>query len=146
MFKTQIETILHLDASSREYFRGVYAIDQLPRLASSAAYVINYDESDEEGSHWVALFNHKGSIDYFDSTGNPPLDIRLQQFIGDTYSYNPFQLQQVLGNACGFYSTYYILQRSRNKSSNDMLRLLTRTNSDYIVKKFLYNHYKPIFS
>ena len=145
MFKSQIEAILKLDPYSRKVFKGVYAIDQLPELEKNAAYIINYDEHDEPGSHWIAIFKSKSQVEYFDSTGQPPLDSRLTTFVGSNYLYNPYQLQQPLGNACGFYSTYYILKRSRRCTANDILRLFVRTNSDYIVKKFLYKHYKLIF-
>lgn len=145
MYKPQIESILKLDSQSRDNFKGVFAIDELPKLSPSGSYVINYDPHDKPGSHWVAVFSFKNSVEFFDSTGNPPLDSRLCKFVGPSFTYSPYKLQQVLGNACGFYSTYYILQRSRNISSNDILKILTRVNSDYVVKSYLYRYYKPFF-
>ena len=145
MYRNQIKAILSLDPPSREIFRGIFAIDELPNRSSHGAYVVNYDESDKPGSHWVAIYVEAGSVEYFDSFGQPPLDERLQTFVGEYYTYNPFQLQQTLGNACGFYCTYFILKRSRQVQSNDILRFLIRKNSDYIVKKFLYSHYSLVF-
>lgn len=147
MFKTQIEAILKLDSESREYFKGVFSIDKLPTVCHpKSAYVINYDKSDEPGSHWVAVFRDEaGDIEFFDSFGIPPIDSRCANFIGLNYSYNPYKLQPDLTNSCGFYSTYFVLKRSRKVHSNDILNLLVRSNSDYIVKNFLYNVYKPIF-
>ena len=96
MFKSQISTILRLDAQSRKYFRGVYAIDELnsshlaineqpndqlwlttttTATASDAAvrsgtaggaFVVNYDESNKPGSHWVGVFrDEQGHVDFF---------------------------------------------------------------------------------
>ena len=145
MYKSQIKAILSLDVESRALFKGVYAIDELPNRASHGAYVVNYDEHDKPGSHWVAIYVQNGSVEYFDSYGQPPLDKRLKTFVGENFTYNPFQLQQALGNACGFYCTYYILKRSRKSTTYDILSLLTRTNSDYIVKNYLYRYYSIVF-
>ena len=145
MYKTQIETILKLDSQSKQNFKGVYPIDQLPKRALSGSYVINYDSHDQPGSHWVAVLSQNGCVEYFDSSGQPPLDVRLQTFVGPDYKFNPFQLQRVMDNSCGFYCVYYILQRSRNCTSNDIISVLARTNSDYIVKTYVYKYFKPIF-
>lgn len=145
MYKTQIATILKMDSQTRQHFRGVFAIDQLPKRAPTGSYVINYDCHDQPGSHWVAVFSRNDRVEYFDSSGQPPLDSRLQAFVGADFNFNPIKLQRLLENSCGFYCAYFILQRSRNSTSNDILKVLARTNSDYIVKMFLYKHFKPIF-
>ena len=183
MFKSQISTILRLDAQSRKYFRGVYAIDELNSshvaineqpndqlwltttttatatasdaavrsgTAGGGAFVVNYDESNKPGSHWVGVFrDEQGHVDFFDSTGLPPLDDRLRCFLlGPNYSYNPNQYQQILGNACGFYVVYFILQRSRHRKADDILEQLSAcgVDSDYFVKDYVYTRYKPIFN
>ena len=178
MFKTQIDAILRLDAYSRESFRGVFAIDELSSIqqkeqqqqkekqtnlswirndikglfspnSTTASFVVNYDESKEEGSHWVVVFRDdmKGQVEFFDSAGFPPLDDRIKLFLlGPNYSYNPNQFQQVLGNACGFYAVYFILQRSRKRSANKVLKQLECIKGDYFVKNYLYNQYRPTFS
>ena len=188
MYKSQIETVLNLDAHSRQVFTGCYAIDELKTRAKSSksrrwpssggrvggrgrfrrACIINYDESDEPGSHWVAVYNalsswptHTSSSslssswsslspEFFDPAGLPPLDDRIKCYLlGPNYTYNPNVLQQVQGNACGFYCVYYILQRSRSVSSNDIIEFLsamTSSRSDYYVKDYIYSQFKPIFN
>lgn len=151
MFKSQISTILRLDAQSRNYFRGVFAIDelskQLKQPGAGAAYVVNYDERDKPGSHWVGVFrDDQGHVDFFDSVGLPPLDDRITRYVlGSNYSFNPNQYQQLSGNACGFYVVYFILQRSRHCTANDILEHIDRVNSDYVVKDYIYSRFKPIF-
>ena len=148
MYKSQIQAVLGLDAQARRKFKGVFAIDKLPKMCKKdSAYVINYDEHDESGSHWIAVFkDKKGNTEFFDSAGHPPIDERLSNFIGQTFSYNPYQLQLDLSNACGFYSTYFIIQRSRKVCARRILNVLCRTNSDFVVKSYMYSRYKPIFT
>ena len=60
MYKSQIEAVLGLDAQSRRTFKGVFAIDKLPtKCEKDSSYVINYDEHDEVGSHWIAVYKDK---------------------------------------------------------------------------------------
>ena len=148
MYKNQLTSILQLDTVAKKIFRGVYAMDRLPtRSQTSAAYVINTDNHDEPGSHWIAVFCDKfGRVEYMDSYGLAPLDERCRNFLGSDFTYNILALQRPLSSACGFYCVYYILHRARGISADSILKLLFRTDSDYIVKKFLYSRYKPIFN
>ena len=145
MFRHQIETILTLDVATRDLFCGVYPMNQLP-TRQEGAYVINMDDHDEPGSHWVAVFDNNGVVEYVDSYGYPPIDVRCLQFLGSEYYYNKVKLQKQYSNACGFYCIYYILKRARGLTANDIIRNLKRTNSDFVVKNFLYSHYKPVFN
>ena len=226
MYKTQIETVLTLDAHARHCFAGCFAIDELASLTShlptplsrttttttttttraagtlqkrqhrrrrrqrqrrpqlhdgfqarrnslssqDRAYVINYDKSNEPGSHWVVVYDSLSSSsssssmstpEFFDPAGLPPLDDRIKVYLlGPDYTYNPNCLQQVHGNACGFYCVYYILQRSRNVSADDIVEFLASLSSsssssssgagssqgDFFVKDFIYSQFKPVFN
>ena len=48
-------------------FSGVYSRNNLPNKIKKGAYVINLDEYENTGTHWVSLFVK--SICYFDSFG-----------------------------------------------------------------------------
>lgn len=145
MFKRQITAILTLDASTKDKFRGVCSMDRLPQR-KPGAYVINMDDHDEPGSHWVAVYDDNGIVEYMDSYGLPPLDTRCLLFLGSDYHYNSRVLQQQFSNACGFYCVYFLIQRSRGHSANTILDMLARTDSGYVVKNFIYSRYKPIFN
>jgi len=144
MFKRQIETVLTLDNSTRRLFRGVYPMDRLP-ARRRGAYVINMDNHDEPGSHWVAVFDD-GNVEYMDSYGRPPLDARCIAFLGSDYDYNTLKLQRQYSQACGFYCVYYIIQRARGYSAEQILSMLDNADSDYVVKRFLYSRYRPVFT
>ena len=144
MYRKQIETILALDNATRNITHGVYAMDRLPQR-KPGAYVINADNHDEPGSHWMAVFCTRDRIEFMDSYGRPPPDARLLQFLGSNYSYNTVPLQKPLSNACGFYCLYFLLHRARGHSATSIIELLRRSDSDYVVKEYVYSRYKPIF-
>lgn len=49
-------------------WRGVYAADQIPKLKKGESAIINLDDSDEPGSHWVSIYQSTKLIVY-DSFG-----------------------------------------------------------------------------
>ena len=146
MYKRQIEAILNLDVMIRHTFHGVYAMDELPAKRRPGAYVINMDNHDEPGSHWVAVWSEGSTVEYMDSYGLPPIDTRCINFLGHDFYYNKLQLQQLLSNACGFYCVYFLIQRARGQPANVILEMLSRVDSGFIVKNFIYSRYKSIFN
>ena len=47
---------------------GVFSRNNLPRI-KDGAYVINLDDRNSKGTHWVSLFIDKNLAIYFDSFG-----------------------------------------------------------------------------
>ena len=47
---------------------GVFSRNNLPRI-KDGAYVINLDDRNSKGTHWVSLFIDKNIAIYFDSFG-----------------------------------------------------------------------------
>ena len=141
MFKRQIESILKLDNSTKSGFQGVFPIDLLPPRRKGS-YVINLDEHDQPGSHWVAVYDDGDKVEYFDSFGVPPT---CKTFLGPTAVYSTAHIQPLMSNACGFYCVYFIIKRASNISMIDILNLLCRTDSHYLVKDYLYSRYSCVF-
>ena len=136
----QINAILCNDAMTKHMFQGVFSIDQLP-LTCDGMVVVNTDEHDQPGEHWIAVYDNE----YFDSYGLPPEDERLWTFIGSNVVYDNVPLQQVLSNACGFYCVYFLLERARGHSFEDIVHMLRNSDSDFIVKNMVYDRYMPLF-
>ena len=136
----QIRAILHNDYMTKDLFQGVFAIDQLPATCHGM-YVVNTDEQDKPGEHWLAVYNKE----YFDSYGLPPQDERMIDFLGSNVVYNAVPLQQVMSNACGFYCIYYLLERARGHSIQEIVHILRHSDSDFIVKQMIYDRYTPLF-
>ena len=146
MDTNQIITILKNDILAKDVFKGVYAVDQLPKNLEYGAYVINTDEHYKPGEHWVAVYYDEKSKDYFDSYGILPIDSRIEKFCGKEFVYNNVKLQKTYSNACGFYCIYFILKRVRGIDMENIVYYLNRiTDSDYFVKNFIYKQYKYLF-
>ena len=50
-------------------FNGVFSRDNFPKKIKDGAYVINFEEYANVGTHWITLFCRKSEIVYFDSFG-----------------------------------------------------------------------------
>ncbi len=62
MNSREIESLLLSDKFAAGYFIGVFAADQLPGKVFPGAYIVNTDESNKPGQHWVAFFLVKDDI------------------------------------------------------------------------------------
>ena len=50
-------------------FNGDYSRKNLPEKIKNGAYMINFDEYADVGTHWFALFCERNEIVYFNSFG-----------------------------------------------------------------------------
>ena len=48
-------------------FNGIYSRNNLPKIIKKGAYIINLDEYENTGTHWLALFVKTNEVIYFDS-------------------------------------------------------------------------------
>ena len=63
-------------------FNGVYSRNNLPNKIKKGAYVINLDENENTGTHWVSLFVKANKVNYFDSYGIEHIPEEINKFIG----------------------------------------------------------------
>ena len=59
MNSRQLRWILSGDKFTKQFFRGVYAIDEIKSIKTvsyPSSFVINLDPSYKPGSHWVAVY------------------------------------------------------------------------------------------
>ena len=69
----EIDRVLRSDPPSSQYYDGTFAVDKFPTfIPSGRLYVINLDDSHQEGSHWVQVGTLNAVTTYFDSFGRPP--------------------------------------------------------------------------
>ena len=64
-------------------FNAVFSRDNLTKKIKDGAYVINFDEYPDTGTHWIALFCKKNDITYFDSFGVEHIPEEIKGFIGN---------------------------------------------------------------
>ena len=62
-------------------FNGVYSRNNLPNEIKKGAYVINLDEYENTGTHWVSLFVRTNEAIYFDSFGVEHIPKEINKFI-----------------------------------------------------------------
>ncbi|HEY9485709.1 MAG TPA: hypothetical protein VIQ04_03625 [Nitrososphaeraceae archaeon] len=81
--------------------------DELPRHSKdNECGIVNLQNSDELGSHWVAYFKTKKEKYYFDSYGNAKPPIELVKYLGrSNLYYNSEPIQQfndppICGHLC----------------------------------------------
>ena len=89
-------------------FNGVYSRDNLPKAIKKGAYVINLDDYNDIGTHWIALYIRSNCI-YFDSFGVEHIPNEIKTFIGskDIIS-NIFRLQAYDSIMCGYFCIAFI--------------------------------------
>ena len=85
-------------------FRGVFMRNALPRTGPrySESAIVNLDDVDGRGTHWVAYRKQGDDVVYFDSFGDlrPPLDLIL--YLGvDEVRYNHQRYQDFNTYVCG---------------------------------------------
>ena len=59
----------------------MYSRNNLPNKTQKGAYVINSDEYENTGTHWVSLFVKTNEVIYFDSFGVEHIPKEINKFI-----------------------------------------------------------------
>ena len=97
------EIMLKMDMSE---FSGVYPSNKLPinRLNSKRFYIVNLDDSDSPGSHWVGLVLKGDEAEYFDPLALPFTNKFIIQSL-KTYKieniiYNKKRIQSFSSESC----------------------------------------------
>ena len=109
-------------------FNGVYSRNNLPNKIKKGAYVINLDEYENTGTHWVVLFVKPKYTVYFNSFGVEHIPKELNNFINnDTkkssslkrIKSNIFRIQAYDSIMCGYFCIEFINYKLRGKTLLD---------------------------
>src|SRR5271156_4165350 len=81
-----------------KYFRGVFMDDELPtKIKANESGIVNLQDSDEQGSHWVCYFK-KGKLKYyFDSYGLDPSN-EVLNYLKSSIGRSPQERSSVISN------------------------------------------------
>jgi len=141
MDTTTINRILRSLPSTQRQYAGCFPSDalNLPSRYPSAA-VINTDESDQPGTHWVAVYMKSPStVYYFDSYGIDPVanvEAFLSRFAHRTE--NSCIIQSVNSYVCGHYCIFFLIHCCRGFSYEQIMSiLLNQNNPDAFVANFV---------
>ncbi len=94
--------------------------------------MVNTDDSQGKGIHWVTYYFPKGEhAEFFDSLGSHPTRYGMEEYLvdhGPSYLYNTKRLQG--GNTCGQFCIYYAMHRCRGCSMQDIVNQFTDNLQD----------------
>ena len=132
-------------------FNGVYSRNNLPNKIKKGAYVINLDEYENTGTHWVSFFVKTNEAIYFDSFGIEHIPKEINKFINsDTtkssslkrIKSNIFRIQAYDSIMCGYFCIEFINYMLKGKTLLDYTNLFSLNDfkkNDRIIKRIFKN-------
>ena len=119
-------------------FNGIYSRNNLPDKIKKGAYLINLDEYENTGTHWIALFVKPKEAIYFDSFGIEHIPKEINKFIRNYIKSNIFRLQAYDSIMCGYYCVEFINYKLKGKKLLDYTNLFSPNDfkkNDQIIKR-----------
>ena len=143
----QIEKILRENAVTKEHFLGVFPLDKIPPVQHPASLVINLQKSNNEGSHWIAIYaRDRSTAIYWDSFALLPIKEPIVKYLSQfsTVLRNGCPYQNPFSEVCGQYCIVFIYYMSRGIEFPQFLFILDKHNpdTDLFVKKFVHKMIK----
>lgn len=128
-------------------FGGCYAKDEIQSLPTGKEYIINMEDHQGPGTHWVLLDTRdKRHFQYCDSFGVvPPTDIvNYARAHRARLTYNKVDMQSYHSAACGWYCLYLMAQMRNGRTMRDIIHhdfvnlrtMKPRRNNDQVLKEF----------
>ena len=106
-------------------FNGVYSRNNLANKIKKGAYVINLDEYENTGTHWVSLFVKLKYTVYFDSFGVEHIPKEINKFIRNDIKNNIFRIQAYDSIMCGYFCIEFINYMLKGKTLLDYTNLFS---------------------
>ena len=104
---TNLEIQAYYQNESR--FIGVYSRDNLPDKIKDGAYVINFDEYSDIGTHLIASYVNNKTVTYFDSFGIAHTPKEAKKITGNrNIISNIYKIQNYDSIMCGYFCIGFI--------------------------------------
>ena len=118
-------------------YLGTFSKDEIPLIENNKSLIFNIQNSNEKGSHWIALSRNNKSIFIFDSFGIGYIPknfyIIYKNFNIIT---NIYRIQHINSNLCGLFSILFCLYNVNSK--NKFIEFLNLFNvNDYIKNELV---------
>ena len=113
-----------------EYYKNeprfnVYSRNNLPNKIKKGAYVINLDEYENTGTHWVSLFVKPKYTVYFDSFSVEHIPKEVNEFINNDIKSNIFRIQEYNSIMYGCFCIEFINYMLKGKTMLDYTNLFS---------------------
>ncbi|CAH3024031.1 unnamed protein product, partial [Porites evermanni] len=123
-----------------KHFRGIYSRDGLPHKIRKECRIINLDDTQGSGTHWVCYRNVDSVVEYFDPFGLIMPNEALVYFhtCGKRIVYSMDEIQNRNTVLCGYWCLYYLFERQKGTSILDVIHNphFDNDNSDFIKEYF----------
>ena len=123
-----------------KHLKGIYSRDGLPREIKKECGIINLDDIQGPGTHWVCYRNINNVVEYFDPFGliMPNEALKYFKTANKPIVYSIDEIQNRSTVLCGYWCLYYLLERQKGKSILDVIHNphFDNDNSDFIKKWF----------
>ena len=119
-------------------FNGVCSRNNLPNKIKKGAYVINLDEYENMGTHWVSLFVKPKYTVNFDSFGIEHIPKEINKFINNDIKSNIFRIQAYDSITCGYFCIEFINYMLKGKTLLDYANLFSPNDfkkNDQVIKR-----------
>lgn len=137
-----INRALRTNPVTKKFFLGTFPADRIPAITSyPSSMVVNMDNSNLPGSHWVAIFvPSRHTVFYYDSFGVKPSNRHIREFLRKFLHVhiNPTTFQSLVSDVCGFYVMYFLYFCSMGYSVSQIHdNLVASSNPDIEVVRFV---------
>lgn len=128
--------------ATKSIFKGCYPSDNIPYppINFPSAYIINEDDHNKKGSHWICIFvKDINTVNYFDSFAKTPI-YNIQIFLNkfNTVISNPYPFQTIFSKFCAHFCIYIIHSLCLHSTYNQVLnRLYNSVSPDFYVQCYV---------
>ena len=123
-----------------KHFSGIYSRDGLPHAIRKECGIINLDDIQGPGTHWVCYRNLDNVVEYFDPFGliMPKEALVYFRTSEKQIIYSMDEIQNRNTVLCGYWCLYYLFERQKGKSILDVIHNphFDDDNSDFIKAYF----------
>ena len=117
-------------------FMGCFSKDQIKLIGNNKSIIINLQDSNQPGSHWIALKRVNNTIFVFDSFGIGYIPVGIfKVYKNHKIITNIYRIQDISSNLCGMFCILFILYDI--KSKNNFIKFLTLFNTNDFLKNEL---------
>ena len=92
-------------------FKGCFMREEIGNLDATSnsdeCFIMNFDESSSQGTHWIAVNIVSGTTYYFDFFGLPPTE-EIKRYCKEPKYYNSFEFQKPNKVICGHLCLYFL--------------------------------------